>query len=142
MTGVQTCALPILHLPDPFLAAITPVQRRVLKPLARCAPVPRVAIYAGPAGKADLAEETLADLVHGDEIFEAGVADIDPGGTAETERRVSGHHGGIGIPRAQACGDVERGAIGEVLDRKSTRLNSSHKPISYAVFCLKKKTKK
>ena len=25
------------------------------------------------------------------------------------------------------------------LDRKSTRLNSSHKPISYAVFCLKKK---
>ena len=28
------------------------------------------------------------------------------------------------------------------IDRKSTRLNSSHKPISYAVFCLKKKTKK
>ena len=26
-------------------------------------------------------------------------------------------------------------------DRKSTRLNSSHKPISYAVFCLKKKIK-
>ena len=25
------------------------------------------------------------------------------------------------------------------LDRKSTRLNSSHKPTSYAVFCLKKK---
>src|SRR5690349_23991711 len=28
------------------------------------------------------------------------------------------------------------------LDRKSTRLNSSHVEISYAVFCLKKKTKK
>ena len=28
----------------------------------------------------------------------------------------------------------------EIEDRKSTRLNSSHKPISYAVFCLKKKT--
>src|SRR5690242_21094901 len=27
----------------------------------------------------------------------------------------------------------------EVLDRKSTRLNSSHMSISYAVFCLKKK---
>src|SRR3712207_8817924 len=27
-----------------------------------------------------------------------------------------------------------------VLDRKSTRLNSSHAHISYAVFCLKKKT--
>src|SRR2546427_1179612 len=28
------------------------------------------------------------------------------------------------------------------LDRKSTRLNSSHSQISYAVFCLKKKNKK
>src|SRR5690606_39855303 len=27
----------------------------------------------------------------------------------------------------------------EILDRKSTRLNSSHVKISYAVFCLKKK---
>src|SRR5438270_6415013 len=30
----------------------------------------------------------------------------------------------------------------EILDRKSTRLNSSHSQISYAVFCLKKKKKK
>src|SRR3712207_7217840 len=30
----------------------------------------------------------------------------------------------------------------DVLDRKSTRLNSSHANISYAVFCLKKKKKK
>src|SRR5438034_6627139 len=30
----------------------------------------------------------------------------------------------------------------QILDRKSTRLNSSHTVISYAVFCLKKKTKK
>src|SRR2546426_8890643 len=29
-----------------------------------------------------------------------------------------------------------------VIDRKSTRLNSSHLVISYAVFCLKKKKKK
>src|SRR5256885_6912068 len=29
----------------------------------------------------------------------------------------------------------------QVLDRKSTRLNSSHLVISYAVFCLKKKKK-
>src|SRR5688572_31639734 len=41
------------------------------------------------------------------------------------------------------------GAKGEVValdaadeDRKSTRLNSSHSQISYAVFCLKKKTQK
>src|SRR5699024_12070107 len=33
-------------------------------------------------------------------------------------------------------------ALNDVLDRKSTRLNSSHVSISYAVFCLKKKTVK
>src|SRR3712207_8391568 len=32
--------------------------------------------------------------------------------------------------------------LGVRLDRKSTRLNSSHANISYAVFCLKKKKKK
>src|SRR2546427_5941015 len=32
--------------------------------------------------------------------------------------------------------------IGTETDRKSTRLNSSHSQISYAVFCLKKKKKK
>src|SRR5437879_11584597 len=33
-------------------------------------------------------------------------------------------------------------AVASRLDRKSTRLNSSHRCISYAVFCLKKKKKK
>src|SRR5689334_24095576 len=33
----------------------------------------------------------------------------------------------------------ERGRAEKVKDRKSTRLNSSHSSISYAVFCLKKK---
>src|SRR5437764_11749119 len=32
-------------------------------------------------------------------------------------------------------------SAGRSVDRKSTRLNSSHRCISYAVFCLKKKTK-
>src|SRR5437870_7593723 len=32
--------------------------------------------------------------------------------------------------------------VGAASDRKSTRLNSSHVAISYAVFCLKKKKKK
>src|SRR5688572_23667897 len=38
--------------------------------------------------------------------------------------------------------EMHKDAVGEghnVLDRKSTRLNSSHSQISYAVFCLKKK---
>src|SRR5438045_7705642 len=37
-------------------------------------------------------------------------------------------------------GTAERGL--KITDRKSTRLNSSHLGISYAVFCLKKKKKK
>src|SRR5689334_24605832 len=37
---------------------------------------------------------------------------------------------------------VRRVRAGQILDRKSTRLNSSHSSISYAVFCLKKKNKK
>src|SRR5207248_11374416 len=40
------------------------------------------------------------------------------------------------------CAQVEIAGIqaDSVVDRKSTRLNSSHRTISYAVFCLKKKT--
>src|SRR5690606_42058560 len=38
------------------------------------------------------------------------------------------------------CRDVGRQGLAE--DRKSTRLNSSHVKISYAVFCLKKKKRK
>src|SRR5688572_32284485 len=43
---------------------------------------------------------------------------------------------GVGVVR-----DVGVDRVGQptVLDRKSTRLNSSHSQISYAVFCLKKK---
>src|SRR2546429_4266353 len=43
--------------------------------------------------------------------------------------------GGLGLRGAAQCNAREHP------DRKSTRLNSSHGYISYAVFCLKKKTK-
>src|SRR2546430_3945559 len=56
-----------------------------------------------------------------------------------------GAFGDGAVPQLEAdhkAGGVQRGQhrvrIGEV-DRKSTRLNSSHSQISYAVFCLKKK---
>src|SRR5438270_13308316 len=50
---------------------------------------------------------------------------------------------------AQQCGSgreawhasSSRASRSRELDRKSTRLNSSHSQISYAVFCLKKKKK-
>src|SRR5690348_17509354 len=38
-----------------------------------------------------------------------------------------------------ATGSEARSLPGVEIDRKSTRLNSSHPSISYAVFCLKKK---
>src|SRR5207248_11178449 len=41
----------------------------------------------------------------------------------------------------QLVGSYDRSAIDPEQDRKSTRLNSSHRTISYAVFCLKKKKK-
>src|SRR3712207_7739842 len=46
-------------------------------------------------------------------------------------------HPGQKIQRAAVVCDVRGGDFFE--DRKSTRLNSSHANISYAVFCLKKK---
>src|SRR2546428_5690470 len=42
---------------------------------------------------------------------------------------------------ARALGVLQLGLSGDA-DRKSTRLNSSHDQISYAVFCLKKKTRR
>src|SRR5688572_32280052 len=50
-------------------------------------------------------------------------------------------------PGAQITVDLPRQTVTDAdgrthRDRKSTRLNSSHSQISYAVFCLKKKKKK
>src|SRR5437868_9976871 len=42
--------------------------------------------------------------------------------------------------RAAHAGHDQRRGVRGPEDRKSTRLNSSHVSISYAVFCLKKKT--
>src|SRR5438045_7271123 len=47
-----------------------------------------------------------------------------------------------GRPRRRAQGQGRRPRVEGRRDRKSTRLNSSHLGISYAVFCLKKKKKK
>src|SRR2546427_3864449 len=59
------------------------------------------------------------------------------------------HEDGLPTGRAAARGGARAGrpvraalhARRPGLDRKSTRLNSSHSQISYAVFCLKKKKK-
>src|SRR2546430_12464023 len=50
--------------------------------------------------------------------------------------------GGVGrhlVEEDVGAGGGQLGIAGANIDRKSTRLNSSHSQISYAVFCLKKK---
>src|SRR5437899_8749730 len=56
---------------------------------------------------------------------------------------VSGHEGQLGLETREKLGVGGRRSLEDPTpsfsDRKSTRLNSSHLGISYAVFCLKKK---
>src|SRR5438876_9150471 len=46
---------------------------------------------------------------------------------------------GTHLEMMRAIGEVQDAPVIADIDRKSTRLNSSHPSISYAVFCLKKK---
>src|SRR5207245_3511269 len=67
------------------------------------------------------------------------------GDREEPPRRQAGGPGGGPAGRVPAAAPRHHHRQGAVAaagrDRKSTRLNSSHGSISYAVFCLKKKTK-
>src|SRR5437667_4667487 len=65
-------------------------------------------------------------------------------GTASSRRLQSGHAVLHALPCASVSAKPERGgqrgkSAWPGRDRKSTRLNSSHITISYAVFCLNKK---
>src|SRR3712207_8667553 len=84
-------------------------------------------------------------------LFRSGrLDDLQPGGVEEERLRVSrmeraAAHAAAARP-PHDDGDAVAHAVAPLrdhvreLDRKSTRLNSSHANISYAVFCLKKKT--
>src|SRR5215216_7809858 len=68
-----------------------------------------------------------------------------PRSTLFPSRRSSDLHVQVAVERALPAREGEerhRRRDRHVEDRKSTRLNSSHQIISYAVFCLKKKKKK
>src|SRR5690554_4649537 len=61
----------------------------------------------------------------------------------ETSKNIEGIRKLIGVvPQEYALYPKLTAKENLMLDRKSTRLNSSHVRISYAVFCLKKKKKK
>src|SRR5205807_8176763 len=69
-------------------------------------------------------------------------ADEEDGGDQMARRMDLLAERGHGLPRWSARGIEQRPCCDVAReDRKSTRLNSSHLVISYAVFCLKKKKK-
>src|SRR5689334_23842908 len=65
-----------------------------------------------------------------------GLAKLRSNRVASAEKSNVMHTGVLWRQEVQKVHDVE---FFDVEDRKSTRLNSSHSSISYAVFCLKKK---
>src|SRR2546427_1183238 len=80
-------------------------------------------------------------------LFRSADDSDDQGSDPEPEARAGGEDR-VRSERGEECGDRDGGdgltfgiRLGEEAheDRKSTRLNSSHSQISYAVFCLKKK---
>src|SRR2546430_8554017 len=90
----------------------------------------------------------VAVFARGDRAKEAEAAGADIVGAEDLAEKVQA--GEIDFDRAIATPDMMSvvGRLGKILgprglmpnpDRKSTRLNSSHSQISYAVFCLKKK---
>src|SRR5215217_8802086 len=91
--------------------------------------------HGGHRGLAPLPEnvEQHAPVSREQELFFPRVEALDLG-----QHLVSERHTVYGQPHVLS----EASAHGHSLDRKSTRLNSSHANISYAVFCLKKKKNK
>src|SRR3712207_7737210 len=78
---------------------------------------------ADPAGTV-VGEEVVVQIV-------AGKLGSDRGIEGTADNRAGAARVSVAIPRRREAR----------IDRKSTRLNSSHANISYAVFCLKKKKK-
>src|SRR5690606_40804582 len=82
-----------------------------------------------------------SDLVDG--VAQPGVLHVHDRGLAAAEI-VAGREGNgvalVGGDHVILGGRVIGDVGAEIRDRKSTRLNSSHVKISYAVFCLNKKT--
>src|SRR5438067_11548969 len=89
-----------------------------------------VVVVAGTVAFADIPD---SGVVHACYDRDSGrVRIVDKTGCADHERKITWNARGPEGPRGET--GPAPGA-----DRKSTRLNSSHVSISYAVFCLKKK---
>src|SRR5207248_2902931 len=119
--------------PDLDPARITPPRQ--LRPAVPAA-LERVllrALQAAPGGRYYTATEMLEDFVSDAGVFQepAAAPQVAEAGFERRLRRALGDD-------YELLEEIGTGGFGRV-DRKSTRLNSSHRTISYAVFCLKKK---
>src|SRR5438034_2690053 len=99
-----------------------------------------------PEAVLDSRAEVAGELAPGAvrlELMDADRADAAEHVRAERPRaaldRVAEHDVRVVGELVELAAAAEARAVEAVLDRKSTRLNSSHTVISYAVFCLKKK---
>src|SRR5205807_6274246 len=110
--------------------------------LSRCLhppPFPLLFLFTYPA-----TTETYTLSLHDALPISNGVCDID---ASRGHAVIHAHRSRRPLWRHQtgSVGDMYQNEHDELfasIDRKSTRLNSSHLVISYAVFCLKKKKKK
>src|SRR5690606_39689833 len=101
------------------------VLRLLLRPPPQSALVPYTTLFRSSPVLSGSGRER--DAPHAARPFRHGLIE-------ETLSATTGHSPGQGDPSIDLKPAIAR-------DRKSTRLNSSHVKISYAVFCLKKKTK-
>src|SRR3712207_8869151 len=99
----------------------------------------------GGKGKLTLDADVFGAPFNGPLVHECVVAELAARrqGTHATKTRGMVRGGGAKPWRQKGTGRARAGSSRSPLwtDRKSTRLNSSHANISYAVFCLKKKKK-
>src|SRR5688572_31269010 len=90
-----------------------------------------LALHSFPTRRSSDLFAALIQTAQQVEDFLAGLRiEISGGFVSQNHERVIGERPGDGHTLLLPAGE---------LDRKSTRLNSSHSQISYAVFCLKKK---
>src|SRR5437867_6266755 len=144
--------------PPPARRADQPRVAAALILLSALAVIGLLAILIAVRNRAESTVADLATLIPLGWAFAAGmVASVNPCGFFMLPAYLSYQLGARGtleessrvrrVPRALGLGVVATSgfllvlaAVGGVtaVDRKSTRLNSSHRTISYAVFCLKK----
>src|SRR3712207_4859527 len=134
-------------------AVRTPIGRYLGALSALSAPELGAAAIREAVGRAGVPVEDVAELIMGN-VVQGGVgqaparqAGIKAGLPATTSALTINKVCGSGLKAVMLAAQSIRAGDSQVViaggqesDRKSTRLNSSHANISYAVFCLKKKT--